>query len=101
MTNRDKTCQAQNCDHPAEIKGYCWKHYQQIRRHGRLTPEREHGKTFAFPELDPKKYTPWTKRTGCIVEGCKEKHQARGYCKRHYAQWWYAQRKRGDSTGTS
>ena len=35
-------CQAADCDRTARTAGYCPRHYQQVRRHGRLTPEREY-----------------------------------------------------------
>jgi len=34
-------CQADTCHSPARTSGYCPRHYQQIRRWGRLTPEKE------------------------------------------------------------
>jgi hypothetical protein len=34
-------CLAGGCRCPARTAGYCPTHYQQVRRHGRLTPERE------------------------------------------------------------
>jgi hypothetical protein len=34
-----QTCKAPNCDRLVVSRGYCGKHYQQIRKHGRLTPE--------------------------------------------------------------
>lgn len=113
-------CNAPGCMRPARTKGYCPKHYQQIRSHGRLTPEREHRRNgedclVAGCESQPvaKGYcyrhyqqirrhgrlTPERERvygrTGCSVEGCTEKHFARGYCKRHYqSQYLATQRKR-------
>lgn len=30
----------------------------------------------------------------CEIEGCDNKHAARGMCKKHYLQWW-TQSKRG------
>jgi hypothetical protein len=47
--------------------GYCTRHYKQIRRHGRTTPEREH-------------------RDHCIALGCEQKHKAHGYCAKHLKQ---------------
>lgn len=32
---------------------------------------------------------PMERRTGCLVEGCDEKHLARGLCKRHYRAAYY------------
>ena len=36
-------CRAHNCEQGERTAGYCPRHYQQVRRHGRLTPEREYG----------------------------------------------------------
>ena len=70
-------CTVEGCSSDTVAKGYCWKHYRQVLRHGRLTPEREH--VFG--------------RATCTVEGCQRKHYALGYCERHYMQRRYAQRK--------
>ena len=49
-------CRAEDCNAEARTTGFCPRHYQQIRRHGRLTPERE-----------------YSKRNGsCGVDGCEE-----------------------------
>lgn len=59
-------CRAEHCQSVDLIaKGYCWKHYIQQHRHGRLTPEREH-------------------RQACEVEDCEKKHMAKGMCSKHY-----------------
>ena len=50
--------------------GLCSRHYQQIRHHGRLTPERE--------------YRP--RGEVCSVSGCRNPQIARGLCHRHYQQ---------------
>ena len=34
-------CQARGCADAAVTREYCPRHYQQVRRHGRLAPERE------------------------------------------------------------
>ena len=69
-------CRAHNCDQGARTSGYCPRHYQQVRRHGRLTPERE--RVYG--------------RTTCQVTDCHERHAARGYCKKHYMQEFYLPR---------
>ncbi len=63
-------CKVESCEVEARTAGYCPRHYQQVRRHGRLTPEREYGK----------------RGSGCLVDGCAEEQVARGYCFRHYQQ---------------
>jgi hypothetical protein len=63
-------CKAGNCQQPARTTGYCPRHYQQLRRWGRLTPERE-----------------YRRREGrCQAEQCREPQVAKGYCGRHYQQ---------------
>ena len=70
-------CRAQGCNQEARTSGHCPRHYQQIRRHGRLTPERE--RIYG--------------RTKCQVATCQERHAARGYCKKHYMQEFYLPRR--------
>ena len=92
--------------------GYCAKHYQQIRRFGRLTPEREYqrqgpeclapgchrrptAKGYCCRHYQQRRrhgrLTPERERLygrkGCQVPGCTRPHAARGYCKVHYAQY--------------
>ena len=63
-------CQAADCDRTARTAGYCPRHYQQVRRHGRLTPEHE-----------------YHSRNGiCCPSHCRESAIAKGYCFRHYQQ---------------
>lgn len=61
-------CEAPSCEQVARTVGYCPRHYQQVRRHGRLTPERE--RIYG--------------RTACQIDQCQGKHFAQGYCKKHY-----------------
>ena len=65
-----RVCPVETCNATAEVAGLCPKHYQQIRRHGHLTPEREYRK----------------RGTTCEAEGCSEAQTAKGYCFRHYQQ---------------
>jgi len=41
-TTLNKTCSAPDCAKKAVSRGHCPRHYQQMRRYGRLTPEREY-----------------------------------------------------------
>ena len=75
--HRQGKCTADGCDQAEVARGYCFRHYQQIRRYGRLTPERE--RIYG--------------RTKCQVATCQERHAARGYCKKHYMQEFYLPRR--------
>ena len=107
-------CRAPGCVREARTCGYCPRHYQQVRRHGRLTPEREYeprgahctvrgcdsaqvAKGYCFRhyqqvrrygKLTPERERPYG-RTGCLAPGCTEPHSSRGYCKRHYMSEYY------------
>ena len=74
-------CSVGACDKAQIAKGLCFRHYQQIRRYGRLIPERER----AYG------------RTGCRVSDCAERHSSRGFCKRHYMSEYYLPRRQGAS----
>ena len=108
------SCKASNCEKRSRTGGYCPRHYQQVRRHGRLTPEREYhrrgiqclvtdcselqiAKGYCFRHyqqvrrygrLTPEREREYG-RTQCEVLDCSEKHSARGYCKRHYMSEYY------------
>ena len=114
VENFQTLCVAQDCSRPARTAGYCPRHYQQVRRHGRLTPEREYkkrgtqcsvancqepqiAKEYCFRHYQQlRRYgrlTPERERIygrqNCQVPGCADKHASRGYCKRHYMSEYY------------
>ena len=70
-----EVCQAPECDAKATSKGYCNKHWGQIRNHGKLTPERE-------------RKTPYEKNKGriCLAQNCGESAFSKGYCRKHWGQ---------------
>lgn len=68
-----KKCKVPECEENHSAKGYCSKHYGQIKNHGRLAPELE------------RKYIDPTK--ACTIEGCNEPQNCiEGLCKRHQIQ---------------
>jgi hypothetical protein len=105
-------CKAPGCDRGHYGLGYCKKHYTQVLRYGRLTPERERGniqiRTCSAEGCDRrarlvgycrkharqmKKYgrlTPELEQvrgiTTCQVAGCTNKHRSKGKCAFHYNQ---------------
>lgn len=60
-------CLVDGCERSAYCRGYCQRHYQQLRLSGKL--ER---KTFANKGLT------------CKVDGCKRAAKIQGMCKKHY-----------------
>ncbi len=110
MARKPRKCLAASCEAKHYAKGYCKKHYTQISRHGRLTPERERGvvrvcvaagcgRTDTVGQYCRKharqmrthgRLTPEREHqmgnTGCRVRGCPNKHRAKGYCVKHYNQ---------------
>jgi hypothetical protein len=111
-------CQAPGCGSPARTRGYCPRHYQQVRKFGRLTPEREYyhreawcsvegcrdlqvAKGYCYRhyqqirrhgQLTPERERVYG-RTGCQVPECQNAHFARGHCQKHYARCYYASRR--------
>lgn len=106
-------CTVEGCNNIKKTKYYCDKHYTQIVRHGRLTPEREYKKEKAICSIencDKKVYAKilcrwhWMlqrkqKRQEefdlgnqdikiCKVDSCNEIVLAKGYCRRHYKQYY-------------
>ena len=107
-------CRAEACDAEARTAGFCPRHYQQIRRHGRLTPEREYRKRSGdcrvidcnegqiakgycfrhyqqvrrYGRLTPERERVYGCKT-CQVLSCLERHSSRGFCKKHYMSEYY------------
>lgn len=107
-------CKVVNCNNESYgLKEYCRKHYLQIQRHGRLTPEKERntiakGQICCIANCNKSVYAKnlcenhWRqerkniieneinlgirKVSKCKVEGCEEYSKIKGYCKRHYKQ---------------
>jgi hypothetical protein len=65
-------CLAEGCDRKYHAKGYCCKHWHQISRHGRLTPEVERMSN--------------NENILCSVENCNSKTESKGLCTKHYLQ---------------
>lgn len=64
-----RICNVNNCDNKHRRNGFCEKHDEQVKIHGRLTPEREHGAIKI-----------------CKVENCGRKGINKGYCAKHSSQ---------------
>jgi hypothetical protein len=64
-----KGCRVPGCERRHYAKDLCKKHYAQVLRHGRLTPEREVGP-----------------RRVCLAEGCGRVDTVKGHCRKHHRQ---------------
>ena len=73
----ERTCTFPGCDKPYTCRGYCYGHYDQLRRGIKLIP------------LRPRR------RTGCSVDDCPEPHRSLGWCEFHYLRY----RRYGDPLG--
>jgi hypothetical protein len=71
MTDRITRCR--ECgSNEIHAKGYCQKHYRQLKKHGEMRPEKEKG---------------FWKGKKCAIEWCTSyKVHAKGYCSKHYKQ---------------
>lgn len=67
VKNKYKKCTAPKCDRKAVCKGYCYKHYQQIRLRGKLIEK-------GFVSINGI----------CKNLGCGRKIFAKGLCQRCY-----------------
>jgi hypothetical protein len=110
MKEKHGECRVPGCGRAHYSRGYCKRHYTQVSRHGRTTPERERGKARLCnapgctradcsgdycrkharqikvhgrltPEREHQRHPPI-----CSYPGCKNPHRAKGLCKKHYAR---------------
>jgi hypothetical protein len=109
-------CNAENCNRERYgLKDYCRKHYLQIKKHDRLTPELEveriekgdicskdecNKKVYAKGmckyhysrqrelEIEQKSKLGLIKVKECKVNGCIDPVLAKDYCRRHYEQYY-------------
>ena len=110
MARKTKRCSSRDCENRHYAKGFCKKHYTQLARHGRLTPERERGvvrvcgvdrcgRTDTIGQFCRKharqirthgRLTPELEHMmgnlGCQQPGCQSPHRAKGHCVKHYNQ---------------
>jgi hypothetical protein len=110
LVSRERRCSVSGCQARHYAKEYCKKHYTQVLRHGKLTPDRERGvvrvcKVDGCERTDTIQWycrkharqlrvhgrlTPEREHImgfeGCRVPKCNEPHRAKGYCAKHYNQ---------------
>lgn len=122
---KSRACGVEGCTTHHYAKGFCKKHYTQVLRHNRLTPERERGvvrvcKAPGCSSTDTIRFycrkhwrqirvhgrlTPEREHNmeneGCSAAGCSNPHRAKGLCAKHYNQrrWQRIKTKRVDRRG--
>lgn len=74
-----RLCRLRDCEEIHHAKGYCRRHYDKWRRHGRPDPELWDGQS-RLPG-------PKAQRTGCRFCGPNVRHKAFGLCTKCYHQW--------------
>jgi hypothetical protein len=104
----ERKCTVQGCDSRHYATDLCKKHYAQVLRHGKLTPERERGAIRVCPAPQcgrtdtvhgycrkhfrqirvHGRLTPEREHImgyqGCKVPRCKDPHRSKGFCTKHY-----------------
>lgn len=70
VSNKGKKCQVHNCDKPAFCKGYCTRHYQQMKFTGRIKEQNISLSIIGF----------------CKNIGCGKRVFARGLCQNCYTK---------------
>ena len=68
---QDRACSVSGCGGRYLARGFCIKHYYQVKRHGEV-----------------RSGAPSSVRRHCKEEGCGGSSYALGYCSRHYRQNW-------------
>ena len=76
MRNRGESCKEPTCNKDAYCKGYCTKHYQQLRLKGKIVK-----KDYVFIG------------NFCKYIGCKDMVAAKGVCRNHYMKEYYASKR--------
>lgn len=69
------TCGVEGCGGKILARGFCCRHYYQVKRHGHVTCAERRNRPRA-----------------CAEAGCPERPYARGLCLRHYQRGWRAAR---------
>jgi hypothetical protein len=66
---KPKGCRSRGCEGRHYARDLCKRHYAQVLRHGRLTPEKERVAVRV-----------------CVVEGCGRKDTIHWHCRKHARQ---------------
>lgn len=69
ITKEKKICQVEDCNNKHSARGYCGKHYIQMRRDGKI-----------------RQILPDTSNIMCVVDGCDSFSYIKGYCSKHHMQ---------------
>lgn len=91
------------CDNRHYAKGYCYNHYRQVRKNGRITPAPKpceaqgceiiciRARYCDKHQTQIRKYgrlTPEIEKeignVGCKFPGCPRAHRSKGFCMKHY-----------------
>lgn len=123
LASNERRCGVDACASRHYARDLCKKHYTQILRHGKLTPERERGivrvcrvkgcgrtdtinwycRKHARQIRVHGRLTPEREHLmgfeGCRAPGCDAAHRARGYCAKHYNQQRWRRLKADRSRG--
>lgn len=68
-------CKVDGCNKPSNASlGYCWKHYQRVRKYG----DPHHKETSGPPPKPPK---------SCSIQGCTKIAKSYGLCNGHASAW--------------
>jgi hypothetical protein len=110
LVSRERKCNVAGCQARHYATEFCKKHYTQVLRHGKLTPDRERGiirvcKVEGCERTDTidwycrkhkrqirvhGRLTPEREHVmgfeGCRVPKCDQAHRAKGFCAKHYNQ---------------
>lgn len=70
--NKERVCAVEGCKNQVKARGYCDKHYNQLRRNGELE----------------RKICRHNEISICVIDGCEERAVAMGFCKSHYKRWY-------------
>jgi len=79
-------CKVSICPNPLKARGYCGKHYQQLRRKG--------GVDFLNNQNAIRKYRPDTSRV-CCLDFCHGTAKTYGLCNKHYLKLFRFRKEQG------
>lgn len=88
LTDAARACSVGGCTGRYLARGYCIRHYYQVKRHGSVRPEgllRSAPAPLAWRRSPARTPRPFPGRSpGCGEGGCEESPFAQGLCRLHY-----------------
>ncbi len=83
---QEKICSVEGCNLKHYCKGYCNKHYYQVKRHGCIQTQEDISRRLSEASKRRERVNAGKM---CSIDGCESPAKTKGMCNRHYQQTFH------------